>query len=167
MVKFVILWNFTNICPLLLKEICLDIYATRHERCTCFWKKICQCWSEKYNMICKNDDKWSCSFSIDIFCCKNKCIGHVSLRRYPSISPSKAEDKYSWSCMFVIFSTLTCSDVPWLITFSLLKILKLLARLGLEIGFGNLEIVTKTKPGIGKTNTNTNPRICIRNWYSP
>ena len=38
--------------------------------------------------------------------------------------------------MFVILSTLTCSDVPWLITFSLLKILKLLARLGLEIGFG-------------------------------
>ena len=94
-----------------------------------FEKKYVNAEAKKYNIICKNDDKWSCSFSIDIFCCKNKCIGHVSLRRYPSISPSKAEDKYSWSCMFVIFSTLTCSDVPWLITFSLLKILKLLALL--------------------------------------
>ena len=34
-------------------------------------------------------------FSIAIFFCKNKCIVHVSLRRYPNISRSKSEDRYS------------------------------------------------------------------------
>ena len=121
-------WNFTNTCPLLLKEICLDIYATRYVRCTYFCNKICQCWSKIVLTMCKNDDKWSCSFSIDIFCCKNKCIVLVSLRRYPSISPSKAEDKYSWSCMFVIFSTVSCSDVHGRLRFTAQKLKSLQYR---------------------------------------
>ena len=89
--------DFTKICHLLLKEICLDIYATRYVRCTCFCNKICQCWSKIILTICKNDEYCIFRFSIVIFCCKNKCIVHISLRRYPSISPTPAEDKYSWS----------------------------------------------------------------------
>ena len=94
-------WNFTNTCPLLLKEICLDIYASRYVQCTCFCTKICQCWSCK--SIYHHFWMRNCilRFSIDIFLCKNKCIVRILKRRYPSISPSKAEDKYSWSCMFV------------------------------------------------------------------
>ena len=61
-------------------------------------------------------------FSIEIFCCKNKCTVHISLRRYPSISPSKAGDKYSWSCMFVIFSTVSCSDVHGRLRFTAQKL---------------------------------------------
>ena len=61
-------------------------------------------------------------FSIEIFYCKNKCTVHISLRRYPSISPSKAGDKYSWSCMFVIFSTVSCSDVHGRLRFTAQKL---------------------------------------------
>ena len=104
-------------------------------------------------------------FSIAIFFCKNKCIVHVSLRRYPSISPSKAEDKYSWSCMFVIFSTLTCSDVPWLITFSLLKILKFLARLGLEISFSKDWQPYESFQNFRKKIYFTNLQKCFRKRY--
>ena len=90
-----------NTCPLTLKEISLDIYVTRYVRCTCFCNKIWQCWSEKYNihhfciwlrLFC---------FSIGIFSCKNMCIVHISLRRYPRISHLKSEDKYSWRSIFV------------------------------------------------------------------
>ena len=56
-------------------------------------------------------------FSIFIFSCKNMCIVHISLRGSPSTSPSKAGDNYSWSCMFVIFSTVSCSDVHGRFTF--------------------------------------------------
>ena len=117
MVEFLIEWNFTNTCPLLLSEICLDKFGTKYVRWTCFCNEIWQCWSRKYNihhfciwfrLFC---------FSIVIFSCKNMCIVHISLRRYPSISPSKAGDKYSWSCMFVIFSTVSCSDVHGRFTF--------------------------------------------------
>ena len=101
MVKFVILWNFTNTCPLPVLEICLDMYATRHVRCTCFCKKIWQCWSKIVLTICKNDEYCIFRFSIVIFCYKNKCIVHISLRRYPRISPLKSEDKYSWRSIFV------------------------------------------------------------------
>ena len=89
--------NFTNICPLPMNEICFDNFATRYVRCTCFCNTIWQCWSKIVLTICKNDEYCIFCFSIVIFCYKNKCIVHISLRRYPSISPTPAEDKYSWS----------------------------------------------------------------------
>ena len=122
MVQFLKQWNFTYICPLLLSEIYLDIYATRYVRCTCFCNKIWQCWSEKYNIYLFCIWFRLFCFSIVIFCYKNMCIVHILLRRYPSISPSKAEDKYSWSCMFVIFSTVSCSDVHGRLRFTAQKL---------------------------------------------
>ena len=85
MVQYLIQWNFTNTCPLLVSKIYLDIYAMRYLRCTCFCNKIWKCWSGKYNIhhFCT----WLrlFCFSIGIFSYKNKCIVHILLRRYPQI----------------------------------------------------------------------------------
>ena len=99
--EFLKQWNFTNTCPLPVSEICLDMYAMRYVRCTCFCKKIWQCWSKIVLTICKNDEYCIFRFSIVICCYKNKCIVHISLRRYPRISPLKPEDKYSWRSIFM------------------------------------------------------------------
>ena len=37
------IWISMNTCPLTLKEICTDIYASRYVRCTSFCTKICEC----------------------------------------------------------------------------------------------------------------------------
>ena len=101
MVQYLIQWNFTNTCPLLVSEICLDIYATRYIRCTCFCNKICQCWS--CNSIYHHFCIWFrlFRFSVHIFLCRKKFIVRISKRRYPYISPFKSEDKYSWRSIFV------------------------------------------------------------------
>ena len=61
-------------------------------------------------------------FSIDISYYKNKCIVRILLRSYRSISRLQEEDKYSWSCMFVIFSTVSCSDVHGRLRFTAQKL---------------------------------------------
>ena len=37
------IWISMNTCPLTLKEICTDIYASRYVRCASFCTKICEC----------------------------------------------------------------------------------------------------------------------------
>ena len=63
------------------------------------------------------------------------------------------------------FSSLTSSDGPWQITFSLLKILKFLARLGLEISFSKDWQPYESFQNFRKKKHFTNLQKCFRKRY--